>query len=68
MSKTKRKQETVCFNDVQFEYIDLHRNHVQLVLDRKCDIHVVVKRDNANPIYYALNSNIDPGKIGRAHV
>jgi hypothetical protein len=60
-AKTKKKQETVCFSDVQFEYIDLHRKHVQLVLDRKCDIHVVVKRDNANPIYYALNTNIETG-------
>ena len=45
---------------MQFDYIDLHRKHVQAVLDRKCDIHVLVKRENANPIYYALNSNIDP--------
>jgi hypothetical protein len=60
MGKTKRKQETVCFSAVQFDYIDLHRKHVQAVLDRKCDIHVLVKRENANPIYYALNRNIDP--------
>jgi hypothetical protein len=57
MASTKKQQQTVCscgFSVVEFEYIDLHRKYLQLVLLCKCVIHVLAKKGKFEPVLLCI--------------